>query len=126
MSYYAGGGMVIPAKSGGDPGHAGAKKFVEWAVSPSVALENAQKVNAFQGRTDVPGLVNALGPVVTSMVKFTSGANAIQQGWDDPAPADMITYDRNNLQAVMAGSLSVKAFGAALQQLATTHKTTGQ
>jgi ABC-type glycerol-3-phosphate transport system substrate-binding protein len=126
MSYYAGGGLVIPIKSAGDQGHAAATKFVEWAVSPAIALENAQKVNAFQGRTDVPGLVNALGPVVASMVKFTTTPNAIQQGWDDPAPADMITYDRDNLQAVLAGSLSVSAFGAALQQLATTHKTTGQ
>jgi ABC-type glycerol-3-phosphate transport system substrate-binding protein len=126
MSFYAGGGMVIPVKSSGDPGHADAKKYIKWAVSPAIALENAQKVNAFQGRTDVPGLVSALGPVVASMVNFTSGANAIQQGWDDPAPTDMITYDRDNLQAVMAGSLSVQAFGTALQQLAENHKTTGQ
>jgi ABC-type glycerol-3-phosphate transport system substrate-binding protein len=126
MSYYAGGGLVIPAKSTGDPGHATAKKFVEWAVSPAIALENAKKSNAFQGRTDVPGLVGALGPVVESMVKYTTMPGAIQQGWDDPAPTDMINYDRANLQSVLTGSLSVKAFGAQLQQLATSHKKSGQ
>jgi multiple sugar transport system substrate-binding protein len=125
MSFYAGGGLVIPAKSGGDPDHAAAKKFVEWAVSPAIALENAQKVSAFQGRTDVPGLVTALGPVVASMVQFTSGNDTIQQGWDDPAPTDMINYDRTNLQAVLAGSLGVQAFGSALQQLASAHKSSG-
>jgi ABC-type glycerol-3-phosphate transport system substrate-binding protein len=126
LSFYAGGGLVIPAKSTGDPGHATAEKYVEWAVSPAIALENAKKSNAFQGRTDVPGLVGALGPVVASMVQATTGADAIQQGWDDPAPTDMITYDRANLQSVMAGSLSVKDFGTQLQQLATSHKKSGQ
>jgi raffinose/stachyose/melibiose transport system substrate-binding protein len=125
MSFYAGGGLVIPAKSTGDANHADAKKFVEWAVSPAIALENAKKVAAFQGRSDVPGLVSALGPVVSSMVQFTSGDNNIQQGWDDPAPTDMINYDRTNLQSVLAGSQSVQAFGAALQQLANTHKSSG-
>lgn len=125
MSYYAGGGLVIPVKSAGDPGHAVAKKYVEWAVSPAIALENAKKANAFQGRTDVPGLDGALGPVVESMVKYTTIPNAIQQGWDDPAPTNMINYDRADLQSVMAGSLSVKAFGAALQQLAAGDKKSG-
>ena len=122
MSFYAGGGLVVPAKSGGDPAHAIAKKYVEWAVSPPIALENAKKSNAFQGRTDVPGLVGALGPMVASMVKYTAGPDAIQQGWDDPAPTDMINYDRTNLQSVMSGSLSVQNFGAQLQQMAASHK----
>ncbi|HEV2634666.1 MAG TPA: hypothetical protein VGX23_05935 [Actinocrinis sp.] len=55
--------MPPGSRAGGDPDHAAAKKYLEWAVSPATALENAQKVNAFQGRTDVPGLVTVLGPV---------------------------------------------------------------
>jgi ABC-type glycerol-3-phosphate transport system substrate-binding protein len=121
-SFYAGGGLIIPAKGSGGPDYAQAKGFIEWAVSPATALLNAQKVQAYQGRNDVPGLVDALGPTVASMFAYPQK----QQGWDDPAPSDMITYDRSNLQAVLAGTLSVKAFGAALQKLAAAHKASGK
>ena len=126
ISFYAGGGLVIPNKAPGSPDYAQAKEFVIWASSPAIALANAKKSNAFQGRTDVPGLVGALGPVVSSMVTYSQKPGAVQQGWDDPAPTDMITYDRSNLQAVLAGTLSVKAFGAALQKLASAHKASGK
>jgi ABC-type glycerol-3-phosphate transport system substrate-binding protein len=121
-SFYAGGGLIIPAKAPGGPDYAQAKGFIEWAVSPGTALLNAQKVQAYQGRSDVPGLVEALGPTVASMFAYAQK----QQGWDDPAPSDMITYDRSNLQAVLAGTLSVSSFGSALQKLAAAHKASGK
>ncbi|GAA3233134.1 ABC transporter substrate-binding protein [Dactylosporangium siamense] len=114
MSIYAGGGVVIPAIAGG---HKQAKEFMSYLVSPEAALDGAKIGQAVPARTDVPGLQDALGPIGGSMVEFANQKDRSQFGWDDPAPTDMIEYDRNNLQAVLAGTLTVDAFCAELEKL---------
>ena len=114
MSIYAGGGVVIPKIA---TGHEQALQYLSYIVAPEQALTAAKIGQAVPARTDVPGLQEALGPIGGSMVEFANQKDRSQFGWDDPAPTDMIEYDRTNLQAVLNGRLTVDAFSAQLQKL---------
>ncbi|WP_375389039.1 ABC transporter substrate-binding protein [uncultured Amnibacterium sp.] len=116
VSVYAGGGIVIPKVAAG---HEQALEFGEYLVGKENALATAKSGAVIPARTDVPGLEAALGANGGSMFAFANQEGRSQFGWDDGAPTSMITYDRTNLQAVLAGSLSVDDFGAQLQKLKT-------
>lgn len=114
VSVYAGGGFVIPKVSGG---REQSLAFAEYLVSPENALAQATSDQVIPARTDVPGLQEALGPIGGSMFEFADQEGRSQFGWDDAAPTDMISYDRTNLQAVLAGSLGVDEFCSKLEEL---------
>jgi len=118
ISIYAGGGIVIPKIAGG---HDQAKQFGEFLVSPEVALYSAKNGQVIPARTDVAGLQAALGTIGGSMYDKGTQDGKSQFGWDDATPTDMITYDRNNLQAVLAGTQSVKEFCQQLESLKKGH-----
>lgn len=119
VSVYAGGGIVIPKIAAG---HKQALEFGEFLVGKTNALASAKDGAVIPARTDVPGLEAALGANGGSMYAFANQDGRSQFGWDDAAPTDMITYDRTNLQAVMAGSLSVDDFCAKLEDLKKSQK----
>ena len=118
MSVYAGGGIVIPSIA---EGHAQALEFGEWLLSPERALESAKTGAVIPARTDVPGLEKALGPVGGSMYNRSGESGRSQFGWDDLPPTDMITHDRTNLQAVLAGTMSVDEFCKEMENLKKGH-----
>ncbi|KAB8166326.1 extracellular solute-binding protein [Streptomyces sp. 3MP-14] len=118
ISIYAGGGIVIPEIA---PGHAQAVEFGTWLVSPETALHSAEEGQVIPARTDVPDLVEVLGPLAGSMYELGEQDGRFQFGWDDPAPTNMINYDRENLQAVLSGGQSVRDFCEQLEQLKRGH-----
>lgn len=118
ISLYAGGGIVIPNIS---VAHEQAMEFGSYLVSPEIALFSAKEGAVIPARTDVPGLKEALGAIGGSMYDKGQETGKSQFGWDDPAPTDMITYDRTNLQAVLAGTQSVESFCAQLEKLKKGH-----
>jgi ABC-type glycerol-3-phosphate transport system substrate-binding protein len=118
VSIYAGGGIVIPTIA---PGHAEAMEFGEYLLSPEVALQAAKDGAVIPARTDVPGLQDALGPIGGSMFDVANGPDKSQFGWDDLPPTDMITHDRQDIQAVLAGTTTVAKFSAKMETLKAGH-----
>lgn len=118
VSLYAGGGFVIPTAAAGRDQ---TLEFANYLASPQTALASATSDQVIPARTDVQGLQKALGPLGGSMFQFADQAGRSQFGWDDAAPTDMITYDRTNLQAVMAGTTGIDAFCGQLEKLKSNH-----